>query len=188
MIVYIFNRTILISLLIGSCLESIVQVIYTSRIWIRESQYLNRSAQSQLAEFLEFSVSDKCRPLVIALALLVFAQLVTSIIFFAQNSSVFANLEMNETMVAAIKAMDTIATVVDFALAGSFAYFLHKKRDERISASLTSVLNQLILYTVGSGFLTGLCGLTGVVAAVASPSSYLYLLAGLIMPKRECIS
>lgn len=174
------RRTILISYLIGTISETIIQAIYTSRIWIRESHQL-RVLSSDIRR--RNLVSDKRRVITGTLTLLVFAQLVTSIIYFAQNADVFATLEMNNAMVQAIKAMNAIATFVDFSLAAAFVYFLRKQHFKGISKSIRSVLTRLVLFAVGSGLLTGLCGLVGLFGAIIQPSSYLYLLAGLIMPK-----
>ncbi|KAL5478258.1 hypothetical protein ACEPAI_2442 [Sanghuangporus weigelae] len=77
--------------------------------------------------------------------------------------------------------MNTSAVFVDMLLALSMIWFLRKNRSG--VRRTDSIVNRIVMLTIGSGLVTALWAIIAVVSAAVAPRSLIYLSSDLIFPK-----
>ncbi|KAL5514828.1 hypothetical protein ACEPAG_2144 [Sanghuangporus baumii] len=125
-------------------------------------------------------LSNKSRLLSAVLSLFVLGQFAATMIYSARLYS-FSQLEQVKTAVHVELAMNCIMAFTDMMLALVLIYLL---RTGRSGIKRTdSIVNRLIIYTVGSGLVMALCMIAALIAAQAAPNSFIYLVIDESLPK-----
>ena len=81
------------------------------------------------------------------------------------------------------RAVSAVTAFTDVTIACVLAYLLHMNRSGL--RRMDSVINRLILYSFGSGLATGVLAIIALILTLASPTTFVYLLVDLLVPKCE---
>lgn len=81
------------------------------------------------------------------------------------------------------RAVSAVTAFTDVAIACVLAYLLHTSRSGL--KRMDSVINRLILYSFGTGLATGALAIVALILTLASPTTFVYLLIDLLIPKRK---
>ena len=127
-------------------------------------------------------VSNKNHLLTGFLITVVLAQLGVTLTYFGQVYH-FTNSVQLLTVLNTERAMNALVVVADTLIAATLIYLLwnHRSGIRRTD----SIIKRLVVYTIGTGLVTSLWGVIGIVGAQVMPSSFIYLLVALVMPKCE---
>ena len=114
----------------------------------------------------------------------VLAQFVVNTTYFGQmyNLSIFPQFVK---IVRTERALNCITAFTDTYLALVLIWLLWRSRSG--IQRTDSILNRLIMYTVGSGLITSLWAISALISSLAAPQSFIYLLADLVIPKCTCV-
>lgn len=112
----------------------------------------------------------------------VLAQFIVNLVYFSKII-VLSELSQLSTVVHFDLALNSTMAFTDTLLALVLMWLLWRSRSE--IKRTAPVINRLIMYTVGTGLVTSLCAISGLLGAIISPNALVYLLANLILPKCE---
>ncbi|OCB90410.1 hypothetical protein A7U60_g2421 [Sanghuangporus baumii] len=139
--------------------DAMVQIIFARRAW-----YL----------------SKKNRILTAILCLFILGQFTATIIYTIRLFSFSQVLQVVEAVHVEL-AMNCIMAFTDTMLALVLIYLLRKGRSG--IKTTDSIINRLIIYTVGSGLAMALCMIAALIAAQAAPNSFIYLVIDESLPR-----
>ncbi|KAL5522375.1 hypothetical protein ACEPAG_8391 [Sanghuangporus baumii] len=110
----------------------------------------------------------------------VLGQFVVNLWYFSQII-ILTELSQLSTVVHVDLALNSTMAFTDTLLAVTLMWLLWRS-NSGIKRTVP-VLNRLIAYAVGTGLVTSLCAITGLIGAIVSPNALIYLLMNLILPK-----
>ncbi|KAL5514827.1 hypothetical protein ACEPAG_2143 [Sanghuangporus baumii] len=154
-----FPRTFAWIAILAAFVDAMAQVLFVRRAW-----YL----------------SNKSRILSAVLLLFVLGQFAATMVYSAQLYS-FSQLEQVKAAVHVELAMNCIMAFTETMIAVVLIYLLWKGRSG--IKRTDSIVNHLIIYTVGSGLVMALCMIAALIAAQAAPNSFIYLVIDQLLPK-----
>ncbi|PAV19224.1 hypothetical protein PNOK_0415700 [Pyrrhoderma noxium] len=108
------------------------------------------------------------------------AQLTMTIIYFGKSIGIEFAVEI-ETIVAIARAVTSISAVTDSVIAASMVFLLMRSRTG--FAQTDSLVQRIVIYTMGTGLTTGICEITSFILAFASPTTFFYIAFFLALPK-----
>ena len=79
--------------------------------------------------------------------------------------------------------MDAVAVFTDTLIAAVLITLLMKHRSE--FKKTNSIIYRLIMYTLGTGLVTGIWMTIGLIGSIAMPNSCLYILVEIVASRRE---
>ena len=137
--------------------------------------------------YLLLAVSDKNMALAGGLIILVSAELVAAIIYYArlETAQSFVQSETAIFYSHSVLACSALAVCVDTAIVLSIVVLLFRYRSEVLSRRTSSMVNRIMIYTVGSGLLTAASALAGLVTTLTMTSVAASSLTLQMLPKRE---
>lgn len=126
-----------------------------------------------------FRLSRKNYILTGVVAILVITQAALLITYFGlvYNFTVFTQLESVIKLEHAINATQVAAELL---LSGTLVLLLLRSRSG--VRNTDTVIHKLVIYTISTGSLTGLCAIIALITEFASPDTYAYVLLGLLIP------
>ena len=127
-------------------------------------------------------MSDKNRVLVGALGTAVLGQFIATVVYFGQMYN-FNLIKQLDQVVATEVAMNSTMVFTDTLLASVLVWYLWKGRSG--FKRTDSIINRLVMYTIGTGLLTSFWMIAALISAELSPHSFIYLVADLTLPKRK---
>ncbi|THH01308.1 hypothetical protein EW145_g6941 [Phellinidium pouzarii] len=147
------------TVILAAFVDSLVQGLFLTRIWhlSRQNYVLTGS--------------------VIAL---VIAQFVSTMVYFGKENG-FTDYTQLTKSVSVEHVATAIITVTDLVIASTLVWLLHSSRSG--FKRTDTVINRLILYTVNTGLITGLCALAALVTGFALPNTSLYIFFLFVIPK-----
>ncbi|KAI5116031.1 hypothetical protein M0805_002086 [Coniferiporia weirii] len=154
-----FDRSLIDTSVLAGIISACVQSLFIRRIW----------SLSRSNVFLTAFIS--C---------LVMAQLAATLVYFGlmYNFTEIAQLSLTRK---AEHTVIIITAVVDFSIAATMAFLLHSIR---IGFKATNtIVDRLIIYTIGTGFLTGVLCLVAVATSLAFPDTFIWMLVMITLPK-----
>ena len=98
------------------------------------------------------------------LFLLIAGEFAASVIYFVQLYHIEAATDLAE-FVATIKAMTSVTLVTDTALAFTLVFLLQRRKTE--FERTDSIINKIMVYSIGTGLITSAWALVGLGTAVA---------------------
>ncbi|OCB90297.1 hypothetical protein A7U60_g2471 [Sanghuangporus baumii] len=125
-------------------------------------------------------LSNKNHLLTGFLVTIVLAQLGTSLSYFGQVYH-FTNAAQLLGVLNTERALHALIVVADMLIAVVLIYLLWNRRSG--IRKTDSIIKRLIIYTISTGLVASLWGLIGLVGNQVLPSSFIYLLIDLVMPK-----
>lgn len=133
--------------------------------------------------FSAYSYSASARNYVLTVILLVavIAQFVLTTAYCGQIYKFTLLTQLSETIHFEL-AMNSTAAVTDTLLAACMMWLLRRSRSGIHRTD--SLLNRLVVYTVGSGFVIAFWAIVALIGAAVAPHSLIYLSADLCFPKR----
>lgn len=90
--------------------------------------------------------------------------------------------QLNQIVVTEV-AMNSTMAFTDTLLASVLVWYLWKGRSG--FKRTDSIINRLVMYTVGTGLLTSFWMIVALISAELAPRSFIYLVADLTLPKRK---
>lgn len=105
-----------------------------------------------------------------------------TIIYFGKSIGIEFAVEI-ETIVAIARAVTSISAVTDSVIAASMVFLLMRSRTG--FAQTDSLVQRIVIYTMGTGLTTGICEITSFILAFASPTTFFYIAFFLALPKRQ---
>ncbi|PAV19542.1 hypothetical protein PNOK_0447600 [Pyrrhoderma noxium] len=126
-----------------------------------------------------FRLSRKNYILTGVVAILVTAQAALLIAYFGlvYNFTVFTQLQ---DVIKVEHAINATQVAAELLLSGTLVLLLLRSRSG--VRNTDSVIHKLVMYTVSTGLLTGLCAVVALITEFASPDTYAYVLLGLLIP------
>lgn len=79
--------------------------------------------------------------------------------------------------------MNALIAGGDTVLAATLCYYLYIRRSG--FKKTDTALNRLMMYSMGSGLVTALAGIVGLICAVVKPDAFLYMVPDMLMAKCE---
>ena len=128
-----------------------------------------------------FQVSKKNKAITGVLCLAILIQFAITTAYYAQIYNVTLVTQLQEAVHTEL-AMNYIVVCTDTLLAGVLVWLLYKSRSG--VKSTDSIVNKVILYTIGSGLVPALWAMVAAIGAQVAPRSVIYLLVDLVIPKR----
>ncbi|OCB90936.1 hypothetical protein A7U60_g1847 [Sanghuangporus baumii] len=110
----------------------------------------------------------------------VLGQFVVNLWYFSQII-ILTELSQLSTVVHVDLALNSTMAFTDTLLAVALMWLLWRSHSGMKRTA--PILNRLITYTVGTGLVTSLCTITGLIGAIVLPNALIYLLMNLILPK-----
>lgn len=129
-------------------------------------------------------VSNKNKPLATCLLVLISSKFASVIAYFAQLYPVTSDAQLSNTL-SAVRAMGAVFVFVDTTLAITLVTLLRRRKTG--FDRMDSVLNRIMIYTIGTGLITGAWSLVGLLTSIFLSSESVYLLVYFVMPKRESL-
>ncbi|KAI5118909.1 hypothetical protein M0805_004685 [Coniferiporia weirii] len=155
------GRPIVDAVMFSNFVCVLAQIFYLKRIW---------------------HLSNRNYVLIVVLALLIVAQFVTGSIYFSEILNLHETTDlMNHATMVTVRILNAIIAATDVSLAFTMAFLLHSQRSG--IRQTDSLINRLIMYSVGTGLVTGALGFVAFISAFALPNAFFYLLFDLLLPK-----
>ncbi|KAI5118911.1 hypothetical protein M0805_004687 [Coniferiporia weirii] len=127
-------------------------------------------------------LSKKNHVLTTVLALLVTGQFAATLVYFAEIVNLHETTDlMDRTTMITVRILNAFIAASDTSLASTMAFLLHSQRSG--IKQTDSLINRLIMYSFGTGLVTGVLGLVAFISAFALPNAFFYLLFDLLLPK-----
>ena len=135
-------------------------------------------------------MSNKNKVLSGGLAILVLAELVAKIVYYVELQPVqsFAQPAHTVSVEHILSTCAALAACADTALAFSIVILLHRSRSKIPFSRTSSMIDRIMMYTVGSGLLTAAFAFAGLVAFLTMKTNLVYILLLEMLPKREATS
>lgn len=132
-------------------------------------------------------MNNKKKALTICLVLLVLAQFISLIVFYAEllPISAFTQLGHVTSTSGAILLYTALNALVDTVLALSVAVLLYRRRTATPFRRTSSIIDRIMMYTVGSGLLTAAVAFAAFVAFLTMPNNLIFIMLQEISPKCE---
>ena len=127
-------------------------------------------------------MSNKNRVLVGVFSTAVLGQFVATVVYFGQMNNFNEVKQLNQIVVTEVAMKSTMA-FTDSLLASVLVWYLWKGRSG--FKRTDSIINRLVMYTIGTGLLTSFWMIAALISAELSPHSFIYLVADLTLPKRK---
>ena len=129
-------------------------------------------------------MSNRNYLLICFLLVAVLAQFIVDLVYFAQIYN-FVFVVQLASAVNTIRAWNAVSSFTDILIAAVLSYLLltHRSGFERTN----SIVNRLIMYTVGTGLVTGLCAVAALISSLVKPESFLYIFIDMIISKRKLL-
>ncbi|KAH8110221.1 hypothetical protein DFH11DRAFT_1547710 [Phellopilus nigrolimitatus] len=145
------ERSLLDSIILTGFICAQVQVIFIMRIW---------------------RLSNKNIALTSIVTLLVIAQFTSTCVYYgrAYHFTEFAELE---TIFTITRTINILTALADASVAGVLITLLHKSRTGFRKSE--TMINRLILFTVNTGLITGLCAITSLITGIVLPNTFVYI-------------
>ena len=143
---------------------------------------------STLAYHLLLAVSKKNMMLAGCLIILILAQFIAVIVYYAKLKSVqsFAQSDYATLTSHTLAPCSALLACVDTAIALSIVVLLRRHSSEVFSKRTSSMVNRIMIYTVGSGLLTAGFAVAGLVTIFTMKTNSVVSSAILeLVPKRE---
>ena len=139
--------------------------------------------------YLFLSVSNNNKTLAGCLIFLIVAELIASIFAYVNLKAVqtFAQSEIAPQYSRSISACSALAACVDTAIALSVVVLLYRRRSETAFRRTSSIIDRIMMYTVGSGLLTAAFALAGFITFLTMPNNLIFIMVQEMLPKRESI-
>ncbi|KAL5530979.1 hypothetical protein ACEPAG_3855 [Sanghuangporus baumii] len=153
------QHTLIDEIIFAGLVDTMVQIVFIVRVW-----YL----------------SNKNHLLTGFLVIIVLAQLGVTLSYFGQVYH-FTNAAQLLGALNTERAMNALVVVADTLIAVVLIYLLWNRRSG--IRKTDSIIKRLVIYTIGTGLVTSLWGIIGLAGAQVLPSSFIYLLVDLVMPK-----
>ncbi|KAI5121950.1 hypothetical protein M0805_002021 [Coniferiporia weirii] len=148
----ILDRTIIDTIALTGFTCALVQALFILRIW-----RLSR----------ENYVLTGC---VISLAV---AEFILFMLYYAKARH-YARTAQLHAVFGLQSALDVTAAVADISIAGVLVYLLYSRRSGFEKSN--TVIKRLIMYTINTGLVTGLCAMAPMISGILWPNTYIYVL------------
>ena len=134
-------------------------------------------------------VSNKKKLLVICLTILVLAEFIAIVVYYSelQPISAFTDSKHADVVSHTLSVAAALNACVDTALALSVVALLHRRRAEVPFKRTISIIDHIMIYSVGSGLLTAAFALASFVTSLTMPKNFIYVMLWQLAPKRESI-
>ena len=135
------------------------------------------------------SVSDKNIALAGCFVILISAEFIAAMVSFAELLPITFFTKSGHTTfpLHSIWASAAMNAGVDTALALTLVILLHRRRSEVRFTRTSSIVDRIMMYTVGSGLLTAAFALAGLVTSLTMTKNFVFVLILEMLPKRESI-
>ena len=164
-----------------------VQLLFIFRAWKRESP--TSIAGSCLLTFhhSHLSVSNKNSVLTGCFILLVLAQFVATVVLYSelQPTALFIKAGHSSFPLHTLWAGAVISTSVDIALALALVVLLYRCRTQIPFGRTRSIIDRIMMYSVGSGLLTAAFALAGLLTSLLTNRNFIFIVLMEMLPKRE---
>ncbi|KAL5478260.1 hypothetical protein ACEPAI_2444 [Sanghuangporus weigelae] len=153
------SKTGIDTAILAAIIDTMIQIIFVRRAWI---------------------LSNRNRVLTGVLSIAVIGQFAATTTYYGQIYH-FNLLTQFVEVVHMELILNCVLTFTDMLIAVSLIWLLRKSRSG--IGRTDSVINRLVTYTIGSGFVTGLWTMSALIAAQVVTDSLIYLLIALVFPK-----
>lgn len=116
------------------------------------------------------------------LAFTVLAQLIVTVVFLHKLRDM-EHLDQLLTVVDYERAMNIIVLFTDTVIAVALIWLLWRRRSG--FKKTESLIKKLVMFSIGTGLITGICAIIAFVSAQVAPQTFIYLLINFCMAKRE---
>ena len=190
-------RSIADTILFVALTDIQVQLLFVFRAWKRKS--FETKSESLFVYFLSFNeVDSRKKTLAISLITLVLAQFILYVIYLsglqplstinpASTASIAAGSLGRHTLGVIMDTELVLGAFADTVLALSIVVLLHRHRSKTPFSSTSSMIDRIMMYTVGSGLLTAAFALSALVTFHMMPGSRIFLVLVEMLPKCESI-
>ena len=128
------------------------------------------------------TVSNKNSVLTGILIIAVLGQSSSTLFYFGQTYNLQNTLQLR-THLNTPRMMDIVAVFTDTLIAAVLIALLLKHRSG--FRKTNSIVHRLAVYTLGTGLVTGLWIIVGLIGSVVVPDTFFYLLIQLVVSRRE---
>ncbi|KAL5478240.1 hypothetical protein ACEPAI_2424 [Sanghuangporus weigelae] len=145
--------------IITAFIDAMVQAIFVRRAWY---------------------VSKKNKAITAVLCIAILVQFAITTAYYGQIYSATIVTQLTEAVHTEL-AMNYIVVCTDALLAGVLVWLLYRSRSG--VKRTDSIVNRVIMYTIGSGLVPAVWAIVAAIGAQVSPRSVIYLLVDLVIPK-----
>ena len=134
-------------------------------------------------------MNDKKKPLATCLTILVLAEFISAIILYLDLRPlvVFTQSEHRAKAKHSLFVATSLAASVDTVLALSIVALLHRGRSKTIFSRTSSIIDRIMMYTVGTGLVTAAFAIAGLITSIVMPNNFVYMLILQTLPKRTSV-
>ncbi|KAL5514910.1 hypothetical protein ACEPAG_2226 [Sanghuangporus baumii] len=125
-------------------------------------------------------VSKKNKAITAVLCIAILAQFAITTAYYGQIYGATIVTQLTEAVHTEL-AMNYIVVCTDALLAGVLVWLLYRSRSG--VKRTDSIVNRVIMYTIGSGLVPAIWAIVAAIGAQVSPRSVIYLLVDLVIPK-----
>ena len=190
-------RSLVATVFLAALTDFQVQLLFVFRAWKRKSHGTNIEQKRHSAHLSRsIEVSDRKTALVICLITLVLAQLILFTIYFSETQLFLASVTSNAQISGAsdpgigadvLLAGTALGACVDTVLALSIVVLLHRRRSDIPFSRTSTMVDRIMMYTVGSGLLTAAFALAAFITMLTKQENIVYVMLLEMLPKRESI-
>ena len=122
------------------------------------------------------------------MTILVLAEFISGITYYVDllPLDIFTQPEHRATALHSLFVATSLATSVDTVVALSIVVLLHRRRSEIPFSRTSSIIDRIMMYTVGTGLITAAFALAGLVTSIVM-QNFVYVLLLEMLPKRRPI-
>ena len=125
-------------------------------------------------------MSNNNYPLTGFLVTAILGQLVASM-YYSGRISEFSSFTQFHEVLDSERAMNAVVAATDTLIAVVLIYLLLKQRTD--FKKTNGIINRLIIYTVGTGLVTAVWCIVGLIGTIVMPESFIYLLVDIVVCK-----
>ena len=145
-----------------------------------------------IIHFLPHAVNNNKKALAGSLLILVVSELICFMIYYSKLLSIEDFIQSKHTTLTKqyLSAVSALIACVDTALASSIAILLHRHRrkSKALFSRTRSIIDRIMIYTVGSGIVTATFAVAGFITSLTMPKNFVYIMLLHMLPKRESVS
>ena len=135
-------------------------------------------------------MNDKKKVFPICLTTLVLAQFISVIVNYSQLLRISTFIQ-SSSEIKASRSLLVLAVLYasgDTVLALLIVALLYRLRSKALFSRTSSMIDRIMMYTVGSGLLTAAFALAGLITSIVATHNLVFVLIMEMLPKRELIS